>query len=37
MNNDLTNAASALKDDAVQFTQRGNYFGRPQFTKASRQ
>jgi hypothetical protein len=28
MNNDLANAATALKDDAVQFTQRGNYIGR---------
>ena len=27
MNNDLANAATALRDDAVQFTQRGNYFG----------
>jgi parallel beta-helix repeat protein len=28
MDNDLVNAATALKDDAVQFTQRGNYLGR---------
>jgi len=27
MNNDFANAATALKDDAVQFTQRGNYIG----------
>ena len=28
MNNDLANASTVLKNDAVQFTQRGNYFGR---------
>jgi len=28
MGNDVANAATALKDDAVQFTQRGNYLGR---------
>jgi len=28
MNNDLSNAATALKGEAVEFTQRGNYFGR---------
>lgn len=28
MDNDLANAATAVKGDAVQFTQRGNYFGK---------
>ncbi len=28
MNNDLSNATTALKGEAVEFTQRGNYFGR---------
>ena len=35
MNNDLQNASTALKDQGVQFTQRGNYLGRhPSGTEA---
>ena len=35
MNNDLANAATALKGDAVQFTQRGNYLGKQHTTSAA--